>query len=154
MLPLIFIALVLIALKFPDLPVGRALHKQLIAQPARWLNETSPVRVALMIIVLCSVVLAGAELNALLAGSEYGLIPWALDVSVYLEALLVISVAVARMRIKSVVTCVAHPLRRMFTFALSRPRARSPHQKRGKLPATSSEERIRSIFLTAQAISC
>jgi len=137
----IYVGLVLTAVQFADLPIGRALHSALIARPASWLTRTPPQQLAIILVLLLCVSLAWSEVWPILVAADYAPLLWIADMSLYLDVLLMVATATAVVRTKSIVyqmsgllqgALAAHSARR-------RARARSSRPRHPKRPPPSDE---------------
>jgi len=152
---LIFSGLVFVARRYSQLPIGRALHAALIEAPASWFTSTSPVRIAILLILVAGATLALAELSPLLMSSDYALIPWLVDMSVYLDAIGMVWVAAAAMRLTSAGYGISGLFQRALCGNSSRPRARPRSYRRrrpkGQPPA---KEDAPSVVLRVAGRAC
>ena len=148
-LTIIFVGLVFMAVRYADLPIGRALHSALIAAPASWLMRTPPLRIAILLILLLGVFLAWVELAPLLMAADYAPVLWLADMSVYLDALLTVTVAATALRVRSIVRLMPVLLRSVGARLPRRRRARSSSSRRLKQPPPAEDAPGFAIFMTA-----
>jgi hypothetical protein len=139
---LIFLGLVFVARRYSQLPIGRALHAALIEAPASWLSGTPPMRIAILFVLVAGATLALAELIPLLVASDYALIPWLVDMSVYLDAIGMAWVAATAIRLTSACYGISGLLQRALRGNSTRPRARprSYRRRRPKGPPPAKED--------------
>ncbi|THD64067.1 hypothetical protein [Phenylobacterium sp.] len=142
MLPLMiaFAGLVFTAVRRRDLPVGRALHEVLIAAPAAWLLRTPPRRIVIILLLLIGAALVWVEIGPMLMSLDYAPVLWFADITLYVDALMMIGVAVAAVRLKSVAGWAARGLRRALAARRTRPRARASSPRRRKPPPSANDD--------------
>jgi hypothetical protein len=144
MLPLIvvFTALVFAATRYSDLPVGRALHAMLIAGPTAWLMKTPSRRIVIILVLLIGVALAWIEIAPLLMATDLAPVLWFADLTLYLDALLLVAVAFASAQIRSIGRLFSGGLRRARGVLPVRPRARarSSAPRRPKRPPPANDD--------------
>ena len=80
------LCLLLVMLVIPDSPLGRVLHRQLVERPLERLAQLERHHL-IYAVIIGSMMIAGGEAVAI-AGPEL-VAMWALDVSIYLDAVLV-----------------------------------------------------------------
>lgn len=138
----IFVGLVFTAVRYGELPIGRALYSVLVVAPAAWLARTPPQRMAIILFLLIGVSLCWIELGPLLMAADYSPILWFADMSVYLDVLLTVTVAAAALRVRSVGQLASALLRRAFSMRSARrgARARSSKSRRLRLPPSADED--------------
>jgi hypothetical protein len=142
LLAICFVGLVFMAVRYADLPIGRALHRALIVAPASWLTKTPPQRIAIILFLLVGASLAWMELGPLLMAADYSPFLWIADMSVYLDALVTITVVATALRVKYVGQVATVLLRKA---GITRPlhrrsRARSSNSRRMKLPPPTNDD--------------
>jgi hypothetical protein len=121
----VFAGLVFAAVRYGDLPVGRALHAVLIVGPAAWLLKTPPRRIAIILLLLIGAGLVWVELGPMLLALDFSPVLWFADMSLYLDALLLAATAVAVVQVRTVGRLIAGGVRRMVSARTARPRARA-----------------------------
>jgi len=138
----IFVGLVFTAVRYADLPIGRALYSALVVVPASWLTRTPPQRIAIILFLLLGASLAWTELGPLLMAADYSPILWIADMSIYLDVLLTVTVVTTAWRVRSVGQLASALLGRAFGMRLvrGRARARSFKSRRLRLPPPVDED--------------
>lgn len=125
LLMMIFAGLLFTAGRYRNLPVGRALHATLIAAPALWLTKTSPQRVVILLVLLIGVALVWTEVGPLLMTADLAPVLWFADLSLYLDALLLVAVAFAAVRVRYIGQLASGLARRALGMCSVRQRART-----------------------------
>lgn len=138
----IFVGLMFTAVRYADLPIGRVLYSALVIAPASWLTRTSSQRIAIILFLVLGASIAWVELGPLLMAADYSPVLWVADMSVYLEALLTVTVVATALRVQSVGQPASALLRRALgmVFARRRARARSSKSRRLRLPPPVDED--------------
>jgi hypothetical protein len=134
---IIFVGLLFIAVRHADLPIGRVLHSAFIAMPASWLTRTPPQRIAIVLMLLIGAFLAWEELGPMLMAADYSPILWIADMSIYLDAILTVTVVATVLQVKSVGRLTSALVRAPFVRA--RARARSSNFRQAKRPSTDED---------------
>jgi hypothetical protein len=136
---MVFAGLVFTAVRHRDLPVGRALHDVLIAGPADWLMRTPPRRLFIILVLLIGASLVWMEIAPLLVAADLAPVLWFADMSLYLDALLMVGVALAAVQVKSVGRLLSGSLRRVGGvrpfWQRARSRASAPRRPKRLPPA-------------------
>ncbi|WP_329656230.1 hypothetical protein [Phenylobacterium sp.] len=138
----VFAGLVFTAVRYVDLPVGQALHAALIAAPASWLARTRPHRIAIILVLLIGAALVWMEIGPLLMAADVAPVLWFADLSLYLDALLMVAVAFAAVQVRSIGRLASGVLRGTLgaRFVRQRARARSSSPRRPKRPPPANDD--------------
>jgi hypothetical protein len=137
-----FAGLVFTAERYAELPVGRALHDALIAGPADWLTRTPPRRILIILALLIGVALVWMELAPMLMAFDIAPVLWFADMTLYLDALVMVAVAFAAVQVRSIGRLLAGALRRAGGVGAARQpaRARSSRPRRPKQPPPANDD--------------
>ena len=130
MMMAVFAGLVFSAARYADLPVGRALHAVLIAGPAAWLTRTPLRRIVIILVLLIGAALVWTEIAPLLIAADFAPVLWFADMSLYLDALLMVAVASAAVQVRSIGRLLSGSLLRASGVRPTRRPARRRSSKR------------------------
>src|SRR5882757_9598362 len=95
-----FAVLVFTAVRFRELPVGRTLHDLLIVRPADWLMRTPPRQIFIILVLVIGASLVWGELAPLLTATDFAPALWFADMSLYLDAVLITTIALAVVKVR------------------------------------------------------
>jgi hypothetical protein len=136
---LTFAALVFAAARYADLPVGRALNELLIQGPAAWLTARRLRRIVIGLVIVVAAAMVWAEIAPVMASIEFSPVLWFADMTLYLDAVLMVVVAFAAVQARSAARFIAAKLRGGLR-PVRRPRARSSSPRRAKRPPPANDD--------------
>jgi hypothetical protein len=139
LLMMVFAGLVVVAKRYGDLPLGRALHEWLIERPAAWLTGPRLRRILIATVILAAAALVWAEIAPVMASFEYSPLLWFADMTLYADAILMVVVGVAAVRARSVGRFVLAKLSAGLR-PVRRPRARPSSPRRPKRPPPANDD--------------
>jgi hypothetical protein len=146
----IFASLVFTAVRFRELPIGRALHDLLIVRTAEWLARTPPRQIFIILLLVIGASLAWVELAPLLTAADYAPALWFADMSLYLDAVLMTAIALAVVQVRSAARIMIDCLRKVNRGRMARPRAREATTSRQTgLPSANDDDPGFAINLAA-----
>ena len=130
------------AVRYRDLPVGRALRDALIVIPASWLLTAFPRRIAILIVLIAGAALVWMEVGPLLLAADFAPLLWFADMSLYLDALVTVAIAVAAVQFAAVGRSSLAVLRRTLgkRFLRRQHRSRISRLRRPKRAAPANED--------------
>jgi len=136
-----FVGLVVAAVRYSDLPIGRALYAALIVAPAAWFGRTPPQQIVIITFLLFAAIFAWAELGPILMAADYSPILWFADMSLYLDVVVTVTLAAAALRVRSIGRLASAQLFDVLGARVtrSRPRARSHRTRRPKAPPPTED---------------
>jgi hypothetical protein len=118
---------------FPETPLARTLHDAFVARPLALAGRLERKHIILVVILLC----CGQTLA--LAGSAELAIAYAVDMSIYADAMIAGTLATATLRLRSLASACKARLGRLVMSSRPRPRSRRPKSATRSLPAPSND---------------
>ena len=138
LLMMVFAGLVVVAKRYSNLPVGRALHAWLVERPAAWLTAPRLRRILIATVLLVAAALVWAEIAPVMAAFEYSPLMWFADLTLYADAVLMVAVGFAAVQARSAGRYIVAKLRG--GRPARRPRARSSSPRRVKRPPPANDD--------------
>jgi hypothetical protein len=133
---MVFAGLVVAAARYAELPVGRALQAWLIKTPAAWLTPARLRRLVIALVLLMFAALVWSEIAPVLASIEFSPVLWFTDMTLYLDAVLMVTVAFAVVQARSAARFIVAKLRGgLRPVRRARTRASSPRRPKRPPPA-------------------
>ena len=135
----------------PELPLSRALHRILVELPIMWSAKLERHHL-ICLVILCALMFSSALSGAILGSAELAF-AYALDVSLYVDALIATSAVAATTNLKAAARALRSRLRRVLPAIAPDRRAkarskRSKARRARKVPANDAD-RICSVGMMA-----